>query len=118
MLHSHETQYSSRFHFIELDGQLVVRPCKSESLKYHNYQDIESEVEEQNEKWLAKKNTVATNVNSREVGHRRRNEGKTTTQKHQKPDRRQKEEWRVWHAKAQTRRRRLSILHETCKRRQ
>ena len=31
---------------VSVDGQIVVRTCLSGSLKYHKYQDIESEVEE------------------------------------------------------------------------
>ena len=39
---------------VSVKGQLVVRTCQSGSLKYHKYQDIESEVEEEMNKWLAK----------------------------------------------------------------
>ena len=35
---------------VSVNGQLVVRTCQSVSFKYHKYQDIESEVEEQVEK--------------------------------------------------------------------
>ena len=63
---------------VSVNGQLVVRTCPSGSLKYHKYQDIESEVEERMEKWLAKK-LVATTASSREVGQRRRDERKTTS---------------------------------------
>ena len=63
---------------VSVDGQQVVRTCQSDSLKYHKYQDIESEVEDYIEKWLAKK-LVATTVSSREVGLTRREEGKTTS---------------------------------------
>ena len=33
--------------YVSVNGQIVVRTCQSGSLKYHKYQDIESEVEEQ-----------------------------------------------------------------------
>ena len=42
---------------VSVDGQIVARTCQSGSLKYHKYQDIESEVEEKMEKWLAKKSS-------------------------------------------------------------
>ena len=40
--------------YVSVNGQIVVRTCQSGPLKYHKYQDIESEFEEQMEKWLAK----------------------------------------------------------------
>ena len=40
---------------VSVGGQIVVRTCQSGSLKYHKFQDIETEVEGQVEKWLAKK---------------------------------------------------------------
>ena len=45
-------------------------------LKYHQYQDIEAEVEEFMETWLTKK-LIATTVSSRNVEIKRRNEGMT-----------------------------------------
>ena len=65
--------------YLSVSGQIVVRTCQSGSLKDIKYQDIESEVEEQMEKCLAKKKLVATTVSSREVGQRRRDEGKPTS---------------------------------------
>ena len=63
---------------MSVNGQIVVRTCQSGSLKYHKYQDLESEVEEKMEKWLAKK-LVAATVSSREVGQRRTEERETTS---------------------------------------
>ena len=65
---------------VSVDGQTVVRTCQSGSLKYHKYQGIESEVEGQMEKWLAKK-IVATTVSNREVRLKRREEGKTMSRR-------------------------------------
>ena len=64
--------------YVSAKDQIEVRTCQSGSLKYHKYQDIESEVEEQMEKWLAKK-LVATTVSSREVGQKSREERKSTS---------------------------------------
>ena len=63
---------------MSVHGQRVVRTCQSGSLKCHKYQDIESEVEGKTEKMVGKK-LVRTTVSSREVGHRRMDEGKTTS---------------------------------------
>ena len=62
---------------VSVDGQIVVRKCQSGSLKYHKYQDT----------WkMGGKKLVSTTVSSREVGRKRREEGKTMssqrTQKH------------------------------------
>ena len=54
-LHSNSLNYLSKY--VSVDGQIVVRTCQNGSLKYHKYQDIESEVEEQMEKIVGKKNS-------------------------------------------------------------
>ena len=63
--------------YVSVKGQIVVKTCQSESLKYIKYQDIESGVEDQMEKWQSKK-LIATTVSSRETVQRRRDEGKIT----------------------------------------
>ena len=85
-------RFSQHVSVDSVDGQVVVRTCQSGSLKYHKYQDIESEVEDYIEKWLAKK-LVAMTVSSRVVGTKRREEGKimscheyTETDKEQRDD--------------------------------
>ena len=50
---------------ISVQGQLVVKTCQSGNLKYIKYQDIETKVEGQMEKWQSKK-LIATTVSSRE----------------------------------------------------
>ena len=86
MLHSHEAWHSrasislNRFSkYVSVNGQIVVRTCQIGSLKNFKSQDIELEVEEYMEKWLAKK-LVATTVGSREVGIKRREENTTRPQ--------------------------------------
>ena len=62
MLHSHEawhfpshrSRWTDSQKHVSVDGQIVVRTCESGSLKY---QDIEPEVEEYMENWLAKKSS-------------------------------------------------------------
>ena len=74
-LHSHETQHSSQFDFIELYLKIRVgqwpacgnNMSERNPLKYHKCQDIEPEVEEQMEKWLENKSSQRL-VRSREVG--------------------------------------------------
>ena len=39
---------------VSVKGQIVVKTCRSGSLKYMKYQDIETEVEGQMEKWQTK----------------------------------------------------------------
>ena len=39
---------------VSVKGQIVVKTCQSGSLKYIKYQDIETEVEGQMEKWQSK----------------------------------------------------------------
>ena len=51
---------------ISVKGQIVVRTCQSGNLKCIIYQDIETEVEPQMEKWKSKK-LIATTVSSRET---------------------------------------------------
>ena len=63
---------------VSVKGQIVVKTCQSGSLKYIKYQDIETEVEGQNVKMAIKK-LIATTVSSREMGQKRRDEGKTTS---------------------------------------
>ena len=40
--------------YVSVKGRVVVKTCQSGSLKYIKYQDIESEVEDQMEKWQSK----------------------------------------------------------------
>ena len=40
--------------YVSVKGQIVVKTCQSGSLKYIKYQDIETEVEDQMEKWQSK----------------------------------------------------------------
>ena len=61
---------------ISVKGQIVVKTYQSGNLKYIKYQDIETEVEGQMEKWQSKK-LIATTVSSREIGLKRREEGMT-----------------------------------------
>ena len=42
---------------VSVKGQIVVKICQSGSLKYIKYQDIETEVEGQMEKWQSKKSS-------------------------------------------------------------
>ena len=42
---------------ISVDGQIVIKTCANGSLKYHKYQDIETEVETTMEKWMTKKSS-------------------------------------------------------------
>ena len=53
---------------VPVDGQIVVRTSENGSLKYHQYHNIEQEVEECTNKWQATKN-VATTVSCRDVGN-------------------------------------------------
>ena len=39
---------------VSVKDQIVVKTCQSGILKYINYQDIETEVEDQMEKWQSK----------------------------------------------------------------
>ena len=64
---------------VSVDGQVVVRTCASGSLKYHKHHDIDTEVKECTNKWLAKKKLVATTVSSRGVWIKRRSEGTTVS---------------------------------------
>ena len=61
---------------ISVKGQIVVKISQNGTLTYIKYQGIEAEVEEQMEKWQSKK-LIATTVSSREIGLKRRGEGKT-----------------------------------------
>ena len=77
---------------VPVKGQIVEKHAKAEASST-SYQDIETEVEGQMEKMAIKK-LIATTVNSREMGQKRRDEGKTTssqmhtaTQESQRSDR-------------------------------
>ena len=48
---------------VSVKGQIVVNTCQSGSLKYIKFQDIETEVQDQMEKWQSKK-LFATTVSS------------------------------------------------------
>ena len=61
---------------ISVKGQILVKTCQGGNLTYIKYQDIETEVEGQMEKWQSKK-LIATTVSSRENGPKRREEGMT-----------------------------------------
>ena len=57
---------------VSVDGHIVVRTCQSGSVKYHKYQDIESDVEDKlHGKMSGKKKLVTTTVSIREVGLKR-----------------------------------------------
>ena len=58
---------------MSVKGQIVVKTCQSGDLTYIKYQDIETDVEGQMEKWQPKKH-IATTVSSREIGLKRREE--------------------------------------------
>ena len=67
---------------ISVQGQIVVKTCQSGTLTYIKYHDIEAEVEEQMEKMAINK-LIATTVSSREIGLKRREEGKTMSSQRQ-----------------------------------
>ena len=67
---------------ISVKGQIVVKTCQNGTLTYIKYHDIEAEVEEQMEKWQSKK-LIAMIVSSREIGQKRREEGKTMSSQRQ-----------------------------------
>ena len=54
---------------VYVEGQIVIRTCENGSLKYHQFQNIENEVEEYTDDPLSKK-LVASTVNSRIMGIR------------------------------------------------
>ena len=60
---------------ISVKGQLVVKTCQNGTLTYIKYHDIEAEVEET---WKnGNQKLIETTVGSREIGLKRREEGKT-----------------------------------------
>ena len=54
-----------------MDGQVLVRTGEDGKLKYHQYHNIEEDVQNLMDKWLTK-NSSQTTVSSREKGLRRR----------------------------------------------
>ena len=67
---------------ISVKCQIVVKTCQNGTFTYIKNHDIEAEVEEQMEKWQSKK-LFATIVSSRDIGLKRREEGKTTSSQRQ-----------------------------------
>ena len=82
--------------YVSVNGQSVVRTCQYGSLKYHKFQDIESEVEEQVNKWLAKHSSqrlcaVLTKDKDALGGGRPRAVVSTEKHKNQRDDKRKSE---------------------------
>ena len=70
----HSSEKSNKW---QAKGQIVVKTCQSGTLTYIKYHDNETEVEGQVENGNQK--LIATTVSSREMGQKRRDEGKTTS---------------------------------------
>ena len=64
--------------YVSVKGQIVVKTCQSESLKFTKYQDVESEVDDQMEKWQSKNSSQRLWAVERRRP-RRRDEGNTTS---------------------------------------
>ena len=82
--------------YVSVNGQSVVRTCQYGSLKHHKFQDIESEVEEQVDKWLAKHSSqrlCAVLTKDKDALNKGRPRAVVSTEKHknQRDDKRKSE---------------------------